>query len=214
MLKYFSFAIKFISIFEHAIYLQMNTLYRNSVLVLNKHWQAINVTTPATALSMMFSETATGLEIQQGDCIIPHKWNSWIGLSVLDTDEFVNTPRGKIKVPKVIVLMNYSQVPMKRLRFSMKNLWSRDKGRCQYTGKILTESNGNVDHVVPKSKGGKTTWTNCVLCHKEVNSKKGDKTPAEAGLRLLSVPKEPAHLPSSVCIKNPLNIEEWKAFLY
>lgn len=103
---------------------------------------------------------------------------------------------------------------MKKLRFSLKNLWNRDKGKCQYTGKVLTESNGNIDHVIPKSRGGKTTWTNCVLCHKDVNSKKGDKTPTEAGLRLLSIPKEPVHLPSTMSIKNPLNIKEWKAFLY
>lgn len=191
----------------------MNTLYQNSVLVLNKHWQAINVTTPATAISMIFTGAAAGLEIQQEDCIIPRKWDQWVNLQVCDNDDTVSTPRGKIKLPKVIVLSSYCQVPMKKLRFSIKNLWSRDKGRCQYTGKTLTDANGNVDHIIPKSRGGKTTWTNCVLCYKEVNSRKGDKTPAEAGLRLLRVPKEPLQMPSTMCIKNPLNIKEWNTFL-
>jgi hypothetical protein len=191
----------------------MHTLYRKTVLVLNKNWQAINVTTPANALSMMFSETATGLEIRGEECMVPHKWHQWTLTEILPDDETINTPRGKIKLPKIIITSNFDKVPLRKLRFSLKNLWNRDRGRCQYTGKLLSTSNGNVDHIIPKSRGGKTTWTNCVLCHKDVNSKKGDKTPVEAGLRLLSVPKEPFFLPSTMCIKNPLNIKEWNTFL-
>ena len=192
----------------------MHILHRKTVLVLNKNWQAINVTTPAEALSMMFSDTAMGLEIKGEDFIIPCTWTRWLETPISDNEEVVNTPRGKIKIPKIIVTLNFDKVPLRKLRFSLKNLWNRDKNKCQYTGKTLTNSNGNIDHVVPKSRGGKTTWTNCVLCHKDVNSKKGDKTPSEAGLRLLSVPKEPFRLPSTMCIKNPFNIAEWNMFLF
>lgn len=191
----------------------MDFLYRKTVLVLNKNWQAINVTTPADALSMIFSDTAMGLDIKGEDCMLPCKWNQWIGLNLLDNEETVNTPRGKIKIPKVIIASKFDKVPLRKLRFSLKNLWNRDKNKCQYTGKTLSNSNGNIDHIVPKSRGGKTTWTNCVLCHKDVNSKKGDKTPAEAGLKLLSVPKEPFQMPCTMYIRNPFNIKEWNAFL-
>lgn len=191
----------------------MHALYRKTVLVLNKNWQAINVTTPANALSMMFSETAVGLEIGGDESMVPCKWNQWTTATILPEDETINTPRGKIKLPKVIITSSFDKVPLRKLRFSLKNLWNRDKGKCQYTGKALSTSNGNVDHIIPKSRGGKTTWTNCVLCHKDVNSKKGDRTPSEAGLRLLSVPKEPFVLPSTMCIKNHLNIKEWDTFL-
>ncbi len=188
-------------------------LYCYTVLVLNKNWQAINVTTPANAISMMFAETAIGLDIRGEDFMIPRKWDQWVQVPIEETDEIVSTSRGKIKLPKVILAANFDKVPLRKLRFSLKNLWTRDRGKCQYTGKMLSNRNGNIDHIIPKSRGGKTTWTNCVLCHKDVNSKKGDKTPTEAGLRLLNVPKEPFQLPSTICIKNPLNIKEWNTFL-
>lgn len=191
----------------------MHILYHHTVLVLNKNWQAINVTTPANALSMMFAQTAMGLDVKSEEYMVPCNWDNWMLLSIEETDQSVNTPRGKIKLPKIIIATNFDKVPLRKLRFSLKNLWSRDQSKCQYTGKPLSNRNGNIDHIIPKSRGGKTTWTNCVLCHKDVNSRKGDKTPAEAGLRLLTVPKEPFQLPSTVCIKNPLNIKEWNTFL-
>lgn len=188
-------------------------LYDYTVLVLNNNWQAINVTTPANAISMMFAGTAMGLDIRGEYFMIPRKWDLWVHVPIEETDKTVSTSRGKIKLPKVILAANFHKVPLRKLRFSLKNLWTRDRGKCQYTGKMLSNRNGNIDHIIPKSRGGKTTWTNCVLCHKDVNSKKGDKTPSEAGLRLLRVPKEPLQMPSTICIKNPLNIKEWDTFL-
>lgn len=191
----------------------MDILQRNTVLVLNRNWQAINVTTPANALSMMFSDSATGLEIKGEDYMVPHKWSQWTSLDLQEDDNYVSTSTGKIKIPKVIILAKFSQVPLRRPRFTLKNLWDRDRGRCQYTGKVLSTNEGNVDHVIPRSRGGKTNWTNCVLCHKDVNAKKGDRTPSEAGLQLLTVPKEPHLLPSTLYIKNKFNIKEWNIFL-
>ena len=188
-------------------------LEKHSVLVLNKNWQAVNVTTPLLALSMMFSDSATALEIQGIDCMIPTKWNDWVELPLDDETECVNTVRGKIKIPKVIVLAKFNQVPRKRPRLTSKNIWERDGGICQYTGKKLTPNEGNIDHVLPRSRGGKTTWSNCVLSHKDINTLKGDKTPVEAGLRLLKQPKEPVAMPTTVYIQNKYNIKEWKPFL-
>lgn len=190
-----------------------SSLEKHSVLVLNKSWQAINVTSPSQAFSMMFSDSATGLDVQGEDNMVPLKWNEWIKLEAPE-DESIKTVRGLIKIPKIIILSNYNSVPKKRPRFTTRNIWERDGGICQYTGRKLTPNEGNIDHVIPKSRGGKTSWSNCVLSHKDVNTQKGDRTPSEAGLTLLKQPKEPNSMPTSVFIRNRYNIREWNPFLY
>ena len=102
---------------------------------------------------------------------------------------------------------------MKRPKFTANNLWMRDNGTCQYTNKKLSRSEANIDHVIPRTKGGLTNWTNCVICHKEVNAKKGPRTPEEAGLKLVRQPSVPRSLPSTFYIKNKHGIKEWNIFL-
>jgi 5-methylcytosine-specific restriction endonuclease McrA len=188
-------------------------LERNSVLVLNKSWQAINVKNPLDALSMMFCDAATGLNIEGEDNMTPLRWNDWVKLPHDPHSEYVKTVRGEVKIPKVIVLCKFNQVPRRRLRLTSKNIWERDGGICQYSGKKLTPNEGNIDHNLPKCRGGKTTWSNCVLSHKDINSQKGDKTPVEAGLKLIKQPKEPIAMPTTVYIRNRYNFNEWKPFL-
>jgi len=188
-------------------------LTSESVLILNRNWQAIHVKSAAEALSMMFTGTATGLDITGYDNMIPYTWENWVSLPFDEKSDYISTVRGKIKVPKVIVLCEYNQVPRRRPKLSSKAIWNRDEGTCQYTGKKLTPNEANIDHVLPRSKGGRTTWTNCVLSHKEVNHKKGNRTPEEAGLKLLRQPYEPRALPTTMFINNHRNIPEWDIFL-
>jgi 5-methylcytosine-specific restriction endonuclease McrA len=192
----------------------MDILHSNTVLVLNKSWQAIGVKTPAEALSMMFSDSATGLHIASKDNMVPLSWNEWNKLPHDQNSIYITTSKNQIKIPKVIILSHYNEVPKRRPRFTARNLWERDKFTCQYTGKKLSFKDGNIDHIIPKSRGGKTSWTNCVISHKDVNFKKADKTPSEAGLRLLTTPKEPLALPTTMFIKNIYGIKEWSYFLY
>ena len=191
----------------------MGFLHKEIVLVLNRNWQAIGVKTPADTFGMLMTDASTALYIEGNDIMTPMKWNDWSKLTVNDEDMFVNTVRGRVKIPKVIVLCKFDKVPKKRPRFSSKGLWFREKGICAYTGKKLTPNEGNIDHIVPKSRGGKTSWLNCVLAHKEVNSRKGDRTPEEAGLKLLIKPTAPKELPVTAYIRNKHNIKEWELFL-
>lgn len=191
----------------------MSFLYKYIVLVLNKNWQAINVNTPADALASMYTGSAIGLDVKGVDNMIPLKWNEWINLPVNDNDLFVKTINGKIKIPKIIILCNYNKVPKKRPKFTMNGVWSRDNGICQYTGKKLKPNEGNIDHIIPKSRGGKSDWNNCVLSHREVNAFKADKTPEEIGLKLIKTPKNPVSMPISYYIKNTHQIKEWDIFL-
>lgn len=187
-------------------------LNKTTVLVLNRHWQAINVKSPAEAFCMMASDAAVALDIFDGH-FVPTRWNEWVALPVREQDNAVNTPRGPVRIPTVIVASNYAKVPLRRPRFGPRGIWERDGGVCQYTGRKLKPDEGNIDHVVPRSRGGKTSWDNCVLAHREVNSRKADKLPQEAGLQLRIRPAAPRALPTSAFIRNHHSIADWEFFL-
>ena len=188
-------------------------LNKPTVLVLNRNWQAIHVKTPAEAFCMIVSGAATALDVQGDDVIVPVIWDEWLKLPVREQDKAINTPRGRVRVPTVIVAANYARVPLRRPRLNRRNLWERDGGVCQYTGRKLSPHEGNMDHVIPRSRGGATSWDNCVLAHKEVNSRKADRLPHEAGLRLRKQPAAPRVLPVTHLIRNQHGVRDWKRFL-
>lgn len=187
-------------------------LNRPIVLVLNRNWQAINVRTPQQAFVQMATDVATALDID-GETMVPVRWAQWIKLPVRANDHAVRTPGGPVRIPHVIVLSRFAKVPKRRPKFSARAVWARDGGRCQYSGRSLRPGEGNIDHVLPRSRGGKTSWENCVLASREVNSRKGDRLPEEVGLRLLRAPAAPRELPSTFFIRNPGAILAWRHFL-
>src|SRR5579862_6260789 len=187
-------------------------LDRTTVLVLNRHWQAIDVKTPADAFCMMASAAASALDISEG-AFVPVKWADWIRLPVREGDGSVKTARGLVRVPTVIIAGNYAKIPLRRPRFGARGIWERDGGVCQYTGRKLSPKEGNIDHVVPRSRGGKTSWDNCVLAHREVNSRKANRLPHEVGLRLRKQPAVPRVIPASALIRNHHGVCDWEHFL-
>ncbi|MAS96385.1 MAG: HNH endonuclease [Verrucomicrobiales bacterium] len=193
--------------------MSQSILHQNIVLVLNRNWQAINTRTPAEAFCQMATDVATALDIQGKDWMVPTKWDDWQQLPVREGDASIGTASGRIRVPTVIVVSNFARVPMKRPKFNSRNLWVRDGGKCQYTGRDLKPGEGNIDHVVPRSRGGATTWDNCVLAACDVNSRKADRTPEEAGLKLQKVPSTPRELPVTALLRNIHGIPDWDPFL-
>ena len=193
-----------------------NILNKAIVLVLNRNWQAINVRTPQEAFCMMATNVATALEIGYNEAaefsdappstldarnVRPVTWAEWITLPIREQDNAVHTVRGAIRVPK------------KRPKLSARNIRERDENRCQYTGRVLHPTEGSLDHVVPRSRGGRDTWENLVWSSKAVNTRKADRLPHEAGLRLLKVPRAPKELPVSAMIRNTHSISEWNLFV-
>jgi 5-methylcytosine-specific restriction endonuclease McrA len=156
---------------------------------------------------------ATGLEIDGDEHIRPVTWDEWITLPVRPQDNAVQTVRGAIRVPTVIVAVNLAKVPKKRPKLCAKTIRERDGNRCQYTGEVLKPDEGSLDHVVPRSRGGKDAWENLVWSSKDVNSRKGNRLPHEAGLKLLSVPRAPKELPVTAHLRNTHGVAEWKLFL-
>src|SRR5213078_1407652 len=193
-------------------------LNKTIVLVLNRNWQAIHVRTPQEAFCMMATNVATGLDIEFGDgaraeALRPVTWDEWITLPVRPQDNAVQTVRGPIRVPTVIVALNFAKVPKQRPKLCAKTIRERDGNRCQYTGKLLKPDEGSLDHVLPRSRGGADTWENLVWSSKDVNARKGNRLPHEAGLKLLSTPCAPKELPVSALIRNAHGIAGWKLFL-
>jgi 5-methylcytosine-specific restriction endonuclease McrA len=183
------------------------------VLVLNRNWQAINIRTPQEAFCQMATNVATALEIDGENHIRPVTWDEWITLPIRDCDNAVHTVRGAIRVPTVIVALNFAKVPKKRPKLCAKTIRERDGNRCQYTGKLLRPDEGSLDHVLPRSRGGKDEWGNLVWSDKAVNAKKGNRLPHEAGLKLLTVPRAPKELPVTALIRNAHGIVDWKLFV-
>jgi 5-methylcytosine-specific restriction endonuclease McrA len=193
-------------------------LNKTIVLVLNRNWQAINVRTPQEAFCMMATNVATALEIELGDdlraqALRPVTWDEWITLSVRDGDYAVRTARGAIRVPTVIVAVNFAKVPKKRPKLCARTIRERDGNRCQYTGRLLHPEEGSLDHVLPRSRGGTDTWENLVWSSKQVNARKGNRLPHEAGLKLLVMPRAPKELPVTALIRNAHGIVDWKLFV-
>jgi len=188
-------------------------LNKTTVLVLNRNWQAINVRTPQEVFCMMATNVATALEIEGDDHIRPVTWDEWITLPVRSQDNAVQTVRGPIRVPTVVVAVNFAKVPKKRPKLCTHTIRERDGNRCQYTGKVLKPGEGSLDHVLPRSRGGKETWENIVWSSKDVNTRKGSRLPHEAGLKLLSVPRAPKELPASALIRNAHDIADWELFV-
>src|SRR6266853_5923006 len=112
-------------------------LNKTIVLVLNRNWQAINVRTPADAFCQMATNVATALEIEGENHIRPVPWDEWLLLPIRAQDQAVHTVRGPIRVPTVIVAVNYAKVPRKRPKLCAKVIRERDGNRCQYTGRVL-----------------------------------------------------------------------------
>jgi 5-methylcytosine-specific restriction endonuclease McrA len=188
-------------------------LNKTLVLVLNRHWQAIDVKTPIEAFPMLVTGAATALDMKAGEEMRPVTWEEWMTLPVREGDYAIGTVHGGIRVPSVIVLARFDKVPKRRPKFCAKAIWERDGGVCQYTGRKLRPSEGNIDHIIPRSRGGKTSWENCVLADKKVNSKKGSRLPEEIGLRLLRPPKAPKEIPTSALIRNHHRVQDWDMFL-
>lgn len=202
----------------------MNILNKVLTLSLNSAWQPIGHKTVQDAMGDLFSENYLALNVEyekhsdgswdfNGICdMLPLEWSEWVNLEIRDFDFYVRTTKLKIRVPTILICKTYDKIPKTRMKLTKSNIRKRDGGVCQYTGKKINANQGNIDHVIPVSRGGANTWNNLVYCNKEINTKKGNKLPEEAGLNLIKQPEEPN---TSIPLANltKANHQDWKLFI-
>lgn len=195
------------------------TALNQNVLVLNRNWLVIHVTNLRRAFGLVFQ----GFAKIVGDDMRTYDFDSWRAFSEVagDGSEFSNgedsayiaTPNYKLLVPEVIQLSSYGRVPPRRVKFSRRNIFLRDNFTCQYCGCRPPQSELTIDHVLPKSKGGRSTWENVVLSCVKCNSRKGSLSVAEAGLKLAKKPKRPHWLACALQAASAQNRPLWTKFL-
>lgn len=170
------------------------SLMQAPVLVLNATFEPINVTAVRRALVLMLKGVAQAEETQAGE---------------------VHSTTKSVSVPSVIRLLTYRHIPQQSRALSRKNILLRDRNTCQFCGHIFSASDLTLDHVVPRSRGGRSSWENLVACCYECNNRKGDRTPEEAGLKLARRPR-PFTLHTSRQLMRLIGHkdEKWRKYLF
>jgi 5-methylcytosine-specific restriction endonuclease McrA len=188
-----------------------------SVLVLNRHYQPIHVTNAKRAFTLLYLGVARVIDQQ----FRTFDFESWAQLSdeigsgegTSVGQDVVRTVNRAILVPRVIILQLYDRIPRTKVRFSRYNIYLRDGNTCQYCGRELPRSDLNLDHVIPRAQGGRTTWENVVCCCIDCNLSKGARTPEQAGIKLLKLPMRPRWTPTFRTQVGKVRYREWLPFL-
>jgi 5-methylcytosine-specific restriction endonuclease McrA len=141
-----------------------------------------------------------------------YDFESWSALSAGE-HEHIATIEKLIRVPRVLVLMAYEYLPKGRVRFSRLNIYARDNDTCQYCGLQLSRAELNLDHVVPRAQGGRTSWENVVCSCIPCNLHKGGRTPEQAGMKLLKRATRPRWTPFFRTAQKRITYREWLPFI-
>jgi hypothetical protein len=141
-------------------------------------------------------------------------WSEWITLPIRDWDLTISGANKKYRVPTVIVAVNYDKMPRKEFddKPSNDSIFQRDNNTCQVTGQQLPKEMLNVDHVIPRSRGGSDDWDNKVTIRKDINTKKGNKLNSEIGLKLIRQPTKPKPIDVMYLIREARH-KDWEHFL-
>jgi 5-methylcytosine-specific restriction endonuclease McrA len=164
------------------------------VLVLNASYEPINVCAARRALVLVLKGVASAEEHSSAQA---------------------RSARQAVPLPSVIRLLEYRRIPHQARALSRKNILMRDRYTCQYCLKTYPASEMTLDHVIPRSRGGETSWENLVACCYDCNNRKGNRTPEEAGMKLSRTPR-PFTLHTSRHLMRLLakSDEQWRKYLF
>ena len=189
-----------------------------SVLVLNRFYLAIHVINVRRAFGLLCRDLAEVIHVEEGQ-YANYNFESWREISELKSsfkephEDWIRAVNFEVQVPRVIRLLFYDRLPKQTIRFNRRNIFARDGNRCQYCGRKFPTSELSLDHVMPRSRGGDTSWENVVCSCVKCNVKKGGRTPQEAHMALIRHPHKPKRSPLlSVKLGNP-KYQSWKSFL-
>ncbi len=184
-------------------------LLNSRVLVLNRSYLPVHITSVKRAFALLYQGVARAVDEQYRT----FDFESWRHLSIEMHHERLGIVDGFIRVPRVLLLSAYERVPRRHVRFSRFNIFARDGNGCQYCGQRLPRTELNLDHVIPRSRGGLSTWENIVCSCHSCNRRKGGRTPEEARMVLIRRPRRPEWTPFSADMFSLRRYQEWMPFL-
>ena len=192
----------------------MQSVLDSPVLVLNRLWQAVNVCSARRAFNLLYEGHAQVVAANGGKAFLTHDFESWLDLSTRSPEPvMIHGVSITVRVPRVIVLMLFDRLPKKEVRFTRHNIFERDGNVCQYCGRLFDRRELNLDHVLPRDKGGLTTWENVVCSCIRCNTRKGNKLAHEVNMALIRKPKRPKWRPFIHLTFGSQPDESWKHFV-
>ena len=168
----------------------------------------MHVATVARALVLLWNESAR--VVDPADYQL-HTWADWSKRRPEGGEDAIQAVRCKLRVPEVVVLSGYDRLPAAHVTFSRRNVFKRDHYTCQYCGAQPGSEELTIDHVLPRSRGGVSSWANCVLACMACNKRKADRTPEQAGRKLRKRPTRPAWKP--MYGDHTMRIASWSRFI-
>lgn len=183
-------------------------------LVLNRHFFAIQITDWRRAVSLLYADHAHVVD----ENYRLYNFVSWQALSQEMTEHprgFVHTPGFRLAIPDVITLLVYDRLPPAQVKFTRRNIYEHYGHRCCYCGTVYGTENLNLDHVIPRSRGGRSDWENVVTACIACNTRKANRFPLEAGMKLLVKPTRPRWRgPASLFLRPGLRLRaSWQKFI-
>ncbi len=195
-----------------------SSILETNVLVLNRFYMAIRVVNVRRALTLLYRDCAEVIVMEQSQ-FVSYDFENWIELSQLSAlekqpdEDYLQATHYELRVPRICRLTRFDRMPTPTVRFNRKNLFARDHHQCQYCGQKPPTNKLSLDHVIPRSLGGQTTWENIVCCCLRCNSRKGGRTPHQARMNLLTRPAKPRFNPLLIQSITDPRYESWKTFL-
>jgi len=194
----------------------MSDVLNKKVLALNAVWLPVDIISVRDAFRLASKENAKFMETFNETYML-YTMDAWFDLHMHEAYSKINTVSLEIPVPEIIVLTEYDSIPQKTIKFSKENLLIRDDFACAYCQCPLTLDTTTIDHVIPVSKGGRTTWENCTSACKMCNHEKADNAP-HGKFKPKKKPKEPSCVSPLYKINKKTKEhqipEAWKKFLF
>ena len=188
----------------------MSDVLATPVLVLNRYFAPVQLTTAKRAFVLLYGGAAQALN-EDGET---HDFDLWRTLPIRAQDDVLPIVGGALRIPRVLHLHKYDRTPRLMVRLTRRNLMLRDGHQCQYCGKRPPIRELNIDHVLPRSRGGEESWENLVTACRVCNLRKGWKTPDEANMRLARRPFRPKWSTSAqILLGAASQFKEWEPFL-
>ena len=177
-------------------------------LVLNRNWQPVNIISVARSMSMVYRGTARVVDPNSYQLF---QWQDWSEIPVVEGEPYVQAVSQRFRIPEVIALKDFDKLPISLVTFNRRNIFKRDRYTCQYCGKQPDRQELTIDHVLPRSRNGTSTWENCVLACIGCNRRKADRLPVEAGMRLRNEPIQPRWTPAYS--RHSVQMQSWRSFI-